>query len=58
MLPQELIRKKRDGHRLEDSEIEALVAGIADGKGLVDAQVGALAMAMFLRGLTAASAWH
>ncbi len=51
MLPQELIRKKRDGHRLEDSEIEALVAGIADGKGLVDAQVGALAMAMFLRGL-------
>ncbi len=51
MLPQELIRRKRDGKRLEDSEIEALVAGIADGKGLADAQVGALAMALFLRGI-------
>jgi thymidine phosphorylase len=51
MLPQELIAKKRDGARLEDREIEQLVAGIADGKGLADAQVGALAMALFLRGL-------
>lgn len=51
MLPQELIAKKRDGARLEDREIDQLVAGIADGKGLADAQVGALAMALFLRGL-------
>jgi len=51
MLPQELIRKKRDGGRLDDSEIDALVAGIADGKGLADAQVGALAMALFLVGM-------
>ncbi len=51
MLPQELIRRKRDGFRLEDAEIEALVAGIADGKGLADAQVGALAMALFLNGI-------
>jgi thymidine phosphorylase len=51
MLPQELIAKKRDGARLEDREIEQLVAGIANGKGLADAQVGALAMALFLRGL-------
>jgi thymidine phosphorylase len=46
-----LIAKKRDGGRLEDREIDRLVAGIADGKGLADAQVGALAMALFLRGL-------
>jgi thymidine phosphorylase len=51
MLPQELIRRKRDGARLSDSEIELLVAGIADGHGLSDAQVGALAMALFLRGI-------
>jgi thymidine phosphorylase len=51
MLPQELIAKKRDGTRLDDHEIGQLVAGIADGKGLADAQVGALAMALFLRGL-------
>ncbi len=51
MLPQELIRKKRDGGRLADDEIAALVAGIADGRGLADAQVGALAMALFLNGL-------
>ncbi|MBI1243900.1 MAG: thymidine phosphorylase [Alphaproteobacteria bacterium] len=51
MLPQELIRKKRDGKRLADDEIAALVAGIADGQGLADAQVGALAMALFLNGL-------
>jgi thymidine phosphorylase len=51
MLPQELIRRKRDGLRLADAEIEALVAGIADGRGLADAQVGALAMALFLNGI-------
>ncbi len=51
MLPQEVIRKKRDGLRLSDSEIEFLVKGIADGKGLADAQVGALAMALFLNGM-------
>lgn len=54
MLPQELIRKKRDGLRLSDAEIDFLVRGIADGKGLADAQVGALAMALFLKGMDAA----
>ncbi len=49
-LPAELIRVKRDGGRLEDDEIEALVEGIADGS-LGDAQVGALAMAVYLRGM-------
>jgi thymidine phosphorylase len=50
MLPNEVIRRKRDGHALSEQEIGFLVRGIADG-GLSDAQVGALAMAVFLRGL-------
>jgi thymidine phosphorylase len=50
MLPAELIRTKRDGGALSAEEIGALVGGIADGS-LSDAQVGALAMALFLRGM-------
>ena len=49
-LPAELIRIKRDGGRLADGDIEALVTGVADGS-LGDAQVGALAMAVYLNGL-------
>src|SRR4051794_8498877 len=52
MLAPEVIRKKRDGATLTPEEIGFLVGGIADG-GLSDAQVGALAMAFFLRGLEA-----
>jgi thymidine phosphorylase len=48
----ELIRRKRDGGDLAADEIEFLVAGIADGS-VSDAQVGALAMAIVLRGMTA-----
>ena len=50
MLASEVIRRKRDGHALTTEEIGFLVAGITDGS-LSDAQVGALAMAMFLRGM-------
>ena len=53
MLTAELIRRKRDGLELSDSEISQLVAGIADGT-VTDAQVGALAMAIFWRGMSAA----
>jgi thymidine phosphorylase len=49
----ELIRRKRDGGELSSDEIEFLVAGIADGS-VSDAQVGALAMAIVLRGMGAA----
>jgi thymidine phosphorylase len=49
-LPQEIIRRKRDGEDLRPEEIEAFVAGIADGT-VVDAQVGAFAMAVCLRGM-------
>jgi thymidine phosphorylase len=47
----ELIRRKRDGGELTDEELGFLVRGIADGT-LSDAQVGALAMAILIRGLT------
>jgi len=49
----DLIRTKRDGGELGEDEIRALVTGITDG-GVSDAQVGALAMAIVLNGMTAA----
>jgi thymidine phosphorylase len=52
MLTAELIRRKRDGLELSEEEISQLVFGIADGS-VTDAQVGALAMAIVWRGMTA-----
>jgi thymidine phosphorylase len=48
----ELIRKKRDGGELSAEEIDFIVRGITDGS-VTDAQVGALAMAILLQGMTA-----
>ena len=53
MLTAELIRRKRDGVELSAEEIASLVSGIADGT-VTDAQVGALAMAIVWRGMSAA----
>jgi thymidine phosphorylase len=53
MLTAELIRRKRDGGELSAEEIDQLVSGITDGT-VTDAQVGALAMAIVWRGMTAA----
>ena len=50
MLPQELVRRKRDGGRLADAEIAALVAGLTDGS-WSEGQIAAFAMAVFFRGL-------
>jgi thymidine phosphorylase len=50
MLAAEVIRRKRDGRALSNEELGFLVGGITDGS-LSDAQVGALAMALFLRGM-------
>jgi len=50
-LPQEFIRKKRDGLALSDAEITFMVQGITSGQ-LSDAQLGAFAMAVFQRGMT------
>jgi thymidine phosphorylase len=51
VLPQELIRRKRDGGELEGHEIDWFVRGITDGW-VSDAQVGAFAMAVVLKGMT------
>ena len=53
MLPQEIIRRKRDGHELTGEEIAFVVRGIQDG-GLSEGQVAAFAMAVFFRGMTTA----
>jgi thymidine phosphorylase len=50
VLYQELIRRKRDGGTLSGAEIASLVGGITSG-GLSDAQLGAFAMAVVLRGM-------
>jgi thymidine phosphorylase len=50
MLPQEIIRRKRDGHPLTGEEIGAFVAGLTDGS-FTEGQVAALAMAIFLNGM-------
>lgn len=52
-LPQEAIRRKRDGETLSADDLRALVRGMADGS-LADAQVAALAMAVYFRGMTPA----
>ena len=49
----DLIRIKRDGGELDEEQVRSLVTGIADGS-VSDAQVGALAMAIVLNGMTAA----
>jgi thymidine phosphorylase len=49
----DLIRVKRDGGELTADQIRALVTGIADGA-VSDAQVGALAMAIVLNGMSVA----
>jgi len=51
LFPQEIIRKKRDGGRLDADEIAFFVAGLTDGS-IADAQVGAFAMAVFWRGMS------
>ena len=50
MLAQEIIRKKRDGHALQVTEIDRFVRGLVDGS-WSEGQVAALAMAVFLRGM-------
>ncbi|KQT54031.1 MULTISPECIES: thymidine phosphorylase [unclassified Aureimonas] len=52
MLPQETIRRKRDGHALDAAEIAGFVAGVSDGR-VGEGQMAAFAMAVFLRGMAA-----
>ncbi|RFC69471.1 MULTISPECIES: thymidine phosphorylase [Mesorhizobium] len=51
MLPQEIIRKKRDGKSLSQEEIAEFVAGLTSGA-VSEGQVAALAMAIFFNGMS------
>jgi thymidine phosphorylase len=51
ILPQEVIRKKRDGSALTGAEIEAFIAGLTSGV-VTEGQAAAFAMAVFFRGMT------
>lgn len=50
MLPQKIIRKKRDGGALTEAELQFVVRGITDGT-LSEGQVAVFAMAVFFRGM-------
>ncbi|ACP27179.1 thymidine phosphorylase [Sinorhizobium fredii NGR234] len=50
LLPQEVIRKKRDGGRLDRAEIADFVSGLADGS-ISEGQVAAFAMATWFSGM-------
>src|SRR5277367_189224 len=50
MLPQEIIRAKRDGRALTGEEIGEFIAGLTSGA-IGDGQVAAFAMAVFFRGM-------
>ncbi|MDQ2632882.1 MAG: thymidine phosphorylase [Pseudomonadota bacterium] len=51
MLPQEIIRRKRDGKPLSAEEIAHFVAGMTSGR-VTEGQVAALAMAVYFNGMT------
>ena len=53
MLPQEIIRTKRDGGELDDAAIAFMIDGITSGT-VSEGQAAAFAMAVFLRGMTSA----
>ena len=52
-LPQEVIRRKRDGAALSEAEIGSFVKGLTDGS-ITEGQVAAFAMAVFFKGMTMA----
>ena len=49
--PREILGRKRNGEALPDAEVDAFVRGLVDGS-WSDAQAGAMAMAVFLNGMT------
>ena len=53
LLPQEIIRRKRDGETLREEEIAFMVRGLTDG-GIGDGQIAAFAMAVFFQGMSMA----
>jgi thymidine phosphorylase len=55
MLPQELIRAKRDGKVLSTDDIAAFVGGLVNGA-VTEGQAAAFAMAVYFKGMTTAEA--
>ncbi len=53
MIPQEIIRKKRNGAELPTGDIEAFIAALAAGE-LSEGQIGAFAMAVWFKGMSRA----
>ena len=51
MLPQEIIRAKRDGHTLSDEQIAFFVHGITSGS-VTEGQIAAFAMAVYFHGMS------
>ncbi|WP_068546284.1 thymidine phosphorylase [Thalassotalea crassostreae] len=51
ILPQEIIRLKRDGNALDNEQMQRFVDGLVDGS-FNDAQVGAMAMAIVQQGMS------
>lgn len=51
LLPQEIIRHKRDGGRLDPEHIEHFIQGLTAGR-VTEGQAAAFAMAIFFQGLT------
>ena len=55
MLPQEIIRKKRDGAPLTRDEVREFISGLTNNK-ISEGQVAAFAMAVFFKGMSAEEA--
>jgi thymidine phosphorylase len=51
MLPQEVIRRKRDGAALATKEVQDFISGLTNGT-VSEGQVAAFAMAVFFKGMT------
>ena len=52
MLPQEVIRAKRDGHALSSVQVQDFITGLTNGS-VSEGQVAAFAMAVFFKGMSA-----
>jgi thymidine phosphorylase len=55
VLPQEIIRKKRDGSPLTRDEVKDFISGLTNGS-ISEGQVAAFAMAVFFKGMSAEEA--
>ena len=57
MLPQEIIRKKRDGLSLSAEEIQYYINGISD-RTLTESHIAAFSMAVLFKGMSVQETFH